>query len=170
MWCQSLTTYLTRFVIIAPIRNKAATTIARILVDRVFSVFGVPEMLCSDQGTEFENQLVRELQTVFGYKKTRTTPYRPQCKSVLERVHSTMHNMLDMYMTLLTKPGHNSFLPFVQIAHNTAYSSTIQDTLLPHVWSHAHASHWHHDGNAELPDTALQYTRKTVENCSLRTN
>ena len=34
---------------------------------------------------------------MFGYKKTRTTPYRPQGNSVLGRVHSTMHNMLAMY-------------------------------------------------------------------------
>ena len=41
----SVIDHLTRFVILAPIRTKAATTIARVLVDRVFSVFGVPEML-----------------------------------------------------------------------------------------------------------------------------
>ena len=65
------------FVILAPIR-EAATTIARVLVDRAFPVFGVPEMLHSDQGTEFENQIVRELRTVFGYKRIRTTLHRPQ--------------------------------------------------------------------------------------------
>ena len=92
----SLIDHLTRFVILAPFRNKAATTIARVLVDRVFSVFGVPEILHSDQGTEFENHLVRELQTVFGYKQNRTTPYRPQGSSVSERAHRTMHNMLAM--------------------------------------------------------------------------
>ena len=47
--------HLTRFVILSPICNKAAITIARVLVDRVFSVFGVPEMFHSGQGTDFEN-------------------------------------------------------------------------------------------------------------------
>ena len=82
----SVIDHLTRFVILAAIPNKEATAIARTLVDRVFSVFGVPELLHSDQGKEFENQLVKELQTVFGYKKTRTTPYRPQGNPILERV------------------------------------------------------------------------------------
>ncbi|CAN0350783.1 unnamed protein product, partial [Laminaria digitata] len=36
------------------------------MIERVFSVFGPPETLHSDNGTEFENQLVKELQTVFG--------------------------------------------------------------------------------------------------------
>lgn len=38
--------------------SKEASTIARVLVDRVFSVLGVPELLHSDQGREFENDLV----------------------------------------------------------------------------------------------------------------
>ena len=113
--------------ILAAIPNKEATTIARTLVDRVFPVFGVPELLHSDMGKEFENQFVKELQTVFGDKKTRTTPYRPQRNSVLERVHSTMHNMLAMYCDV----AHDDWAqlsPFVHMAHNTAYISTLQET------------------------------------------
>ena len=72
--------HLTRLVILAAIANKEVTTLARTLVDRVVSVFGVPELLHSDMGKEFENQLVQELQTVFDCKKTHTTPYRPQGK------------------------------------------------------------------------------------------
>ena len=37
--------HLTRFVILEGIPDKEANTIARALVDRVFSVFGVPELL-----------------------------------------------------------------------------------------------------------------------------
>ena len=57
----SVIDHLTRFVILAAITNKEATTIAHTLVDRLFSVFRVPELLHSDMGKEFENQLVKEL-------------------------------------------------------------------------------------------------------------
>ena len=123
-------------------------------------------MLHSDQGTEFENQLVRELQTVFGYKKTRTTPYRPQGNSVLERVHSTMHNMLAMYCDV-AHDDWSQLLPFVQMAHNTAYSSTVHET--PHYLMFGRIPTLPIDiimgmPQAELPETALQYTHQTVEN------
>ena len=78
---------------------------------------------------EFENHIDKELQTVFGYKKTSTTQYRPQGNSVLEIVHSTMHNMLAMYCDV----AHDDWaqlLPFVQVANNTAYNSTLHET--PH--------------------------------------
>lgn len=86
-----------RYVILAATTNKEASAIARVSFGRFFSVFGVPEVLHSDQGREVENELVRELQRVFGYKKIQTTPYRSQGNSVLERFHSIMHNMLAMY-------------------------------------------------------------------------
>ena len=70
------------------------STVTRALVNHVLAVFPPPETLHSDQGSEFENELVREMQSVFGFKKTRTLPYRPEGNSVLERVHSAMHNML----------------------------------------------------------------------------
>ena len=118
----SVIDHLARFVTLAAIPNKEAITIARTLVDRVFSVFGVPEGLHSDQGKEFENQLVIDLQTVFACRKTRTTPYRPQGSSVL--VHSTMHNMLALYCEV-AQYDCAQLLQFVQMTHNTAHSSTI---------------------------------------------
>ena len=60
-YVSSVIDHLTRLVILAAIANKEATTIARTLVDRVFSVFGVPELLHSDMGKESENQLVKSL-------------------------------------------------------------------------------------------------------------
>ena len=80
----SVIDHLTRFVILIAIKSKAVCTIVH-LIARVFSVFGPPETLYSDRGKEFENELVKELQSVFGYKKTRTAAFRPQGNSVLER-------------------------------------------------------------------------------------
>ena len=85
---------MTRFLVLVAISDKSAATIARVVVERVFSVFSAPETLHSDQGSEFENEVVKELQSVFTFKMTRTSAYRPQGNSVLERVHSTLDNIL----------------------------------------------------------------------------
>ena len=125
----SVIDHLTRFVISIAIKNKAACTIVRHLIERVFSVFGPPKTLHSDQGKKIENELVKESQSVFRYKTTRTAAFRPQGNSVLERVHSTIHNLLAMYSNLSWDIW-AELLPFVQLAHNTAYSTTLQET--PH--------------------------------------
>lgn len=56
-YCQSLTT--SRFLVLIPVCGKKASTVASALVERVFSVFSSPETLRSDQGTDFENELVK---------------------------------------------------------------------------------------------------------------
>lgn len=57
------------FVILIAIKHEAARTIVNHLIERVFSVFGPPEMLRSDQGSEFDNELVKDLQSFFGSMK-----------------------------------------------------------------------------------------------------
>ena len=107
--------------------GKKEQTIAKALVERVFGIFGPPETLHSDQGPEFENKVVKQLQDVFGYKKTKTTPYRPQGNSVSERMHSTLHAMLSMYSNI-AQNNWAEVLPFIQLAHNTSFSSTMHET------------------------------------------
>ena len=152
-----------------PIKDKAARTIVRHLIERVFSVFGPPETLHSDQGKEFENELVKELQSVFGYKKTRTAAFRPQGNSVLERAHSTVHNMLAMYSNL-SFDNWAELLPFVQLAHNTAYSTTLQET--PHFLLFGRAAVLPVDlifgvPSTSAPQNQLDYSKQTVENLQL---
>ena len=94
----------------------------------MFSVFSAPETLHWDLGSEFENEVVKDLQSVFGFKKTRMLACRPQGNSVLERVHSTLHNMLAMYINV-KYDNWAELLPFIQLAHNTAYNKTLEETL-----------------------------------------
>ena len=91
---------ITRFAVLVALSDKKEQTIAKALVERVFGIFGPPEVLHSDQGPEFENEVVKQLQNVFGCKKIKTTPCRPQGNSVSERMHSTLHAMLSMYSNI----------------------------------------------------------------------
>ena len=152
-----------------PIKGKTARTIVCHLIERVFSLFGPPETLHSDQGKGFENELVKELQVVFGYKKTRTAPFRPQGNSVLERVHNTVHNMLAMYINL-SFDNWAELSPFFQLGHNTAYSTTLQET--PHFLMFGRSAVLPVNlilgvPSTSAPQTQLDYSKQTVENLQL---
>ena len=71
---------------------------------------------------------MKQLQDVFGYKKTKTTPYRTQGNSVSERMRSSLHAMLSMYSNI-TQNIWAEVLSFIQLAHNTSFSSTMHETL-----------------------------------------
>ena len=70
---------------------------------------------------------VKQLQDVFGYKKTKTKPYRPQGNPVSERMHSTLHAILSMYSNI-SQNNWAEVLPFIQLPHNTYFSSTMHET------------------------------------------
>ena len=62
---------LTRWVEVYAIRNQEATTVAKKLVDEMFCRFSPPEQLHSDQGRQFESDLVKEICELLQIRKTR---------------------------------------------------------------------------------------------------
>ena len=84
----------TRWVEVYAIRNQEATTVAKKLVDEIFCRFSPPEQLHSDQGRQFESDLVKEICELLQIRKTRTTPYHPQCNGMVERFNRTLLDML----------------------------------------------------------------------------
>ena len=53
-----------------PTKDQKASTDANILLHQVFSRFGLPTVLHSDQGTNFESNLMHELCDLMGIGKT----------------------------------------------------------------------------------------------------
>ena len=58
-----------------PILNKEARTVAKILVDQHFNIYGLPDQLHSDNRREFVNKLWKELFSEFKIQHTTTLPY-----------------------------------------------------------------------------------------------
>ena len=53
--------YVSRWMEAIPIPNQEASTMANRLIDEVFMRFSAPEQLHSDQGRQFESQLLNEV-------------------------------------------------------------------------------------------------------------
>ena len=61
--------HLTRFLVLGAISDESAATIARVLVERVFSVVSAPETLHSELGCEFENELLKNCNPYLGSRR-----------------------------------------------------------------------------------------------------
>ena len=48
----------------------------------------------SDQGIEFDNQLLKELSVKLGINKLRTSSYKPSTNGAVERIHRTLNTMM----------------------------------------------------------------------------
>ena len=75
-------------------KNHTARTMARVLYNNYFSVFGFPQRLMSDQGTEFCEKVIVAMCSLLSVEKIRTTPYHPQTNGSAERVHQTLQRMI----------------------------------------------------------------------------
>ena len=71
-----------------------AQTMAKTLWDKFIVHYGLPEKILTDQGRNFESQLVADLCELMGVQKIRTSPYRLQTNGQCERFNSTLINML----------------------------------------------------------------------------
>ena len=58
--------------------------------------YGFPEQILTDQGHNFESNLIVELCKLMQTKKLRITPYYPQGNGSCERINCTLISMLGM--------------------------------------------------------------------------
>ena len=86
--------HYTRWIEAPAIPNQEASTVAKKLVNEVFLRFSPLEQLHSDQGHQFESTLLAEICKILQIKKTRTTPYHPQCDGLVEHSKRTLLSML----------------------------------------------------------------------------
>src|SRR5260221_6399766 len=77
-----------------PLRNQEASTIVKVLTDQVFSRFGWPLQILTDQGPNFESKLFQAMCSTMRAEKIRTTAYHPRCNAMLERFHRTLNSMM----------------------------------------------------------------------------
>lgn len=89
-----ITDHFTRMAQAFHCKDQSAKQVARILWDKYFCVFGFPERVHSDQGANFESQLISELLQVSGVHKSHTTPYHPMGNGSVERFNRTLGNMI----------------------------------------------------------------------------
>ena len=66
----------------------------RVLAEKVFSRYGVPLQVVTDQGREFDERLLWGLCDCYGIEKVRTSPYRPSTNGAIERLHRNVNATL----------------------------------------------------------------------------
>ena len=93
-WILVVTDHFSRWCDAYPLPDSTAESAARVLEERVFSQFGIPETIHSDQGRQFTSRLFEQLCTLWGCDKTQTSPYRPQANGLCERLNRTLGDAL----------------------------------------------------------------------------
>ncbi|CAF1518533.1 unnamed protein product [Adineta ricciae] len=118
-----VTDLFTRFVTAVPLPVNTANITAVTLFRHVFCKYGVCSTLISDQGSHFNNHLMRAFQHLLGYHHILSTPYHPQSNGIVERFNASMV----IQISKLHQQHHNNwdaYLDAVVFAYNTSQHKT----------------------------------------------
>jgi hypothetical protein len=78
---------LSKYTIAAPIQQQDAMTVARVFVKEIVLKFGIPQVILTDQGSNFLSELFTNVCKLLRIKRIKTSPYHPQSKDFLrERI------------------------------------------------------------------------------------
>ena len=116
--------FLTKWPLAFPMPDQKSQRIAELLVNEVIPLFGVPESLLSDRGTNLLSHLMRDICSLLGITKLNTTAYHPQCDGMVERFNRTLKTMLRKHAATFGSQW-DRYLPGVLWAYrNVPHDST----------------------------------------------
>ena len=89
-----ITDHFTRYAQAFVARTQTAQMTVKTLWDKFIVHYGLPKKILTDQGRNFESQLVADLCELMGVRKIQTSPHHLQTNGQCERFNSTLINML----------------------------------------------------------------------------
>ncbi len=130
-----------KYIVLVPLRDKKAITVARAIYNHVFLKYGAGEIL-TDNGGEFRNLLLDELCRLLGVARAFTTAYHARTNAVCERSHATVNSMLSKCVADNQKDW-SERLASVAFFYNAAQHDSTQHS--PYFLMHGTEPRWNID-------------------------
>lgn len=112
--------HLIKFVQLRPLRTKTAGEIAYTLLD-IFTTFGAPSVLQSDNGREFSNLVIEEVCSMWPELKiVHGKPHHSQSRGSVECANQDVENILSTWLQTHKTTYWSDGLRFVQFMKNKA--------------------------------------------------
>ncbi|XP_034567353.1 uncharacterized protein LOC117832370 [Notolabrus celidotus] len=115
--CKYLLTVMcqrTRYPAAYPLRSITTKAVVKALT-RFISIFGIPKVIQSDQGSNFSSKLFAQVLRQLDVRHDQSSAYHAQSQGVLERFHQTLKSMLRKYCVELNQDWEEG-LPWLLLA------------------------------------------------------
>lgn len=113
------TNYLTKYCEAIAVPAITAEATADAFLKLIVLRHGAPRFFLTDQGSNFNSSLVKEICRLCNTRKLSTTAYHPQTDGLVERFNKTLAILLSMYVN-----EHHTdwdvYLPFIVFTYNTS--------------------------------------------------
>ena len=118
----SVIDHFSKHIKLYPLRSITAMNAVHAIFDYI-TTFGRPELILSDNGTQFKSHIFQEFNRMLGIKLTHTTTYHPQANAVSERINTSIKATVKSLMD----DGY-TFTNAIKI-HECMYNNTFHSTI-----------------------------------------
>lgn len=128
-YCLTAVDRFTRWPEVWPMSSMTAEEVAETFIAGWISRFGVPLVVTTDQGRQFESDLFGKLMSTCGTQRMRTTSYHPQANGMVERLHRQLKAALMCHASSWTQA-----LPVVMLGIRSALKEDLQCSVAEMVY------------------------------------
>lgn len=121
---------LSKYLIMTPIGDKSATSMARALIESVILKFGPVKNIRTDRGTEYNNKLMSEICKLLNIKHDLSTAYHHQSVGSIERNHRTLNEYIRIYVTNIEM--WDEYIQYYTYCYNTSKHSAFNNIYSPY--------------------------------------
>ena len=125
----------TRYPEAIPLRKINSRSVIKALT-HFFSTFGLPRVVQTDQGTNFQSKVFNEVMKSLDVKHVVSSPFHPESQGALERWHQTLKSMLRKYC-LETGKNWDEGIPFVLFAARDSVQESLGFSPADLVFAHS---------------------------------
>jgi transposase InsO family protein len=117
---------LTKSAHFLPVKTTyTASQYAKLYLEEIVSLHGVPMSIISDRGAQFTAQFWKSFQAALGTRLNLSTTFHPQTDGQSERIVQILEDMLRACV-LDFGGSWDQYLPMMEFAYNNSYQSSIQ--------------------------------------------
>ena len=88
------TNYITRWVEDKSLFRATEKSVVEFIYEEIFTQFGVPREIATDQGTQFTSKLMKELTTKYGIRHCKSSPYHPLANGQVKSPNKVLESIL----------------------------------------------------------------------------
>lgn len=110
---------LSKFVIIEPLPDKQAKSIAKAFVEKLILVHGCPLQIKTDLGTEYKNEIFEEINKLLSIEHKFSTAYHHETVGSLERNHKCLNEFLRSFVNS-NHDDWDQWIPYYCFSYNSS--------------------------------------------------
>ena len=123
-----------KYAVTVALQDMTAATVANAILDEWIMKFGAPDVIHTDQASNFNSELLQDICGIFMIEKTRTTPYHLQGNGQVERFNRVIADTLSKYCAEKQQEW-DVYLPYITFVYNTTVHRTIGATPLSMIFA-----------------------------------